>query len=374
MSYFNKNEAAFPKEFRTKPGLTKDRKPYDWMVKEQVRKGNWRLEVVPAELLGLKHPLEVFRGRRHGHIIKPWLSSSRSGTAYCPAYWADLAIGRGDCGLRCRACFLIGTHRNFCDPSRHVVYENVEDYEKAVRKWLLRPNRRNLGLGIDCSDSLLYEGVTGHAQRLIPIFSDPEANPFGCKLILLTKTTNIGYLKNLPSRNVLVTFSLNPEAIADLFEGKYPDGVRTTPSINERIVASNMVQGWGFEVRWRIDPILPAPDWEDKYYEFFLDAVIEGCRPTRLTLGTYREMKRSLLTCANRWGLGEMGWTPPNMDKDGSHWHIPREERVYTYKTIKSFVEDAWSSVGHKPIVALCKETLEVRKQAGIDHAHCNCE
>ena len=105
-----------------------------------------------------------------------------------------------------------------------MVYENVADFEETVRRWLKAPDRNNLGLGIDCSDSLLYEGVTGHARRLIPLFASPTANPHGCRLVLLTKSTNVHYLERSPRDNVIVSFSLNPESIADLWEGKFDDG------------------------------------------------------------------------------------------------------------------------------------------------------
>ena len=35
-----------------------------------------------------------------------------------------------------------------------------------------RQPQHTLGLGIDCSDSLLYEGMTGHARHLIPMFAE----------------------------------------------------------------------------------------------------------------------------------------------------------------------------------------------------------
>lgn len=172
----------------TKPGFANNGKPFDHVVKNKVAKGELRLECLPAETLGTTRPIEVYRAKRaKNNIIKPW-ESDTDDDSYCPAYWADVAIGRGACGYRCRACFLMLTHRTFCDPSRHVLYENVSDYENAVRKELRRSGR-NLGLGIDCSDSLLYEGVTGHVRRLIPLFANKETNPFGRKLILLTKST-----------------------------------------------------------------------------------------------------------------------------------------------------------------------------------------
>ena len=265
------------------------------------------------------------------------------------------------------------THRAFCDPSRHVLYENLDDYEQVVQKGLAKPGR-NLGLGIDCSDSLLYEGVTGHARRLIPLFASKKTNPFRRKLILLTKSTNIGYLEELPTTNILVTFSLNPEPIADLWEGKWNDGLRITPLIKGRLIASTKAQQMGFEVRWRVDPILPVDKWENIYSEFFYSAAAEGHQPTRITLGTYRAMGMSLLTIAAKWGLPPMEWVPGELTKDGMHYHIPEEQRFDIYRQLISFIKSAWRKAGSIPIVALCKETRSVREALGINHSHCNCE
>ena len=139
----------------TNPGQTQGDKPFDWYVQEKIDSGEYREESVDHDTLGLSHPLEILRARRKSDLIKPW-PDRHDESACCPAHWADLAIGRGACGLRCRMCFLMLTHRIFADPSRHIVYENVDDYERAVRRWLLKPDRKCLGLGLDCSDSLLY--------------------------------------------------------------------------------------------------------------------------------------------------------------------------------------------------------------------------
>ena len=358
---------------RTKPGMTNEGKPFDHYVERQVAERKLRLESIPSDALGTARPLEVYRAERKGKFIKPW-ESGADDTSYCPARWEDISIGLGACGYRCRSCFLMLTQRTKCDPSRHVLYENVHDYERAVRKALRRPGV-NLGLGIDCSDSLLYEGVTGHARRLIPLFADPETNPHGRKLILLTKSANVHYLAGLPSENVLVTFSLNPEQIADLWEGKWNDGVRITPPIDERLAASARAGGMGFEVRWRIDPILPVDGWEDIYREFFDNVAAVGHAPTRITLGTYREMGTSLRTFAARWGLPPMEWTPQEkLTRDGPHYHLSLEDRIATYRGIVALIESSWKGRGSAPIVALCKETSHIRAAVGIEHTHCNCE
>lgn len=254
-----------------------------------------------------------------------------------------------------------------------MLYENVDDYQRAVHRELTRPGP-NLGLGIDCSDSLLYEGVTGHVRRLIPLFADKKTNPFFRKLILLTKSTNVHYLAGLPINNVLVTFSLNPEQIADLWEGKWNDGLRITPPIGERLMASVRAQTMGFEVRWRIDPILPVDEWENIYREFFFSVASKGHLPTRITLGTYREMGRSLLTMAAKWGLSPMEWVPPKLTKDGMHYHICEEERVDIHRRMIGVINSAWWQTKTKPIIALCKESIAVRTAVGIVHNHCNCE
>jgi len=355
---------------RTTPGLTGAGKPFDEYVMREVAAVKLRLELVPADVLGLKRPLEIYRATRKGNIIKPWTMPPGS-EDYCPAHWADLAIGRGACGLRCRACFLILTHRAMCDPSRHTVYENTDDYEIAVRKWLQRPDRSTLGLGTDCSDSFLYEGVTGHARRLIPLFASDETNPRRCKLLLLTKSTNVHYLRGLATRNVVVSFSLNPEPIADLWEGKFNDGTRVTPSTDERLAAAKTAADMGFEVRWRIDPILDVPDWEDTYRQFIHAAAEDGHKPTRITLGTYREMQPTLTLFAERWGLPPMEWKPPKLARDGPHHHVGERARIYSVLT--DAIRQAWAGTGHQPITALCKEPRRVRQACGLDHEQCNC-
>jgi len=143
------------KLIRTNPGVTSRGKPVNHYVQKMVRQGKWKLERIDAEVLGTARPLEVYRVVRKSNLIKSWTNRAKEDETYCPAHWADLVIGWGACGFRCRACFLMLTHRIKCDPSRHVLYENVEDYKEAVMRWLRKPTRRNLGLGIDREQILM---------------------------------------------------------------------------------------------------------------------------------------------------------------------------------------------------------------------------
>lgn len=266
-------------------------RPQKKFVENQVEKETWILQAIPADVVGLTRDLEVYIASRESEFITFDYHGSKE--TFCPPIWWDLGIGSGACGLGCRACFLMLTHREMRDPLRHVLYENVEAFWRATQEWLKDPERlrqHTMGLGIDRSDSLLYEGVTGHARHLIPMFADPERNPNRNPLVLLTKSKNVHYLEGLPTQNIAVTFSLNPEAIADLWEGKWPDTLeRITSPISERLEACLQAQRMGFEVRWRLDPILYPPGWQKLFEEFFREAASMGLRPRYVTLGTYRE-------------------------------------------------------------------------------------
>lgn len=156
-------------------------------VDRQVDEGSWRPLTVPPEITGPRRPIDIFLATPRGDLVKwAWHGDQQT---FCPPTWADLAIGSGVCGLGCRWYFLMLTHRAMRDPLRPLVYENVKDFEQATRAWLRarrwrvegkawrpRTSKDALGLGIDCADSLLLEGLTGHARRLIPLFTDPSVN------------------------------------------------------------------------------------------------------------------------------------------------------------------------------------------------------
>jgi DNA repair photolyase len=259
------------------------------------------------------------------------------------------------------------------DPHQPLVYENVAFFWNAVRRWLVSPRRRachTLGLGTDRADSLLFESVTHHARHLIPMFADPVRNQLGCKLFLLTKSKNVHFLEGLPTQNTIVSFSLNPQDIADLWEGMWPDTLeRIPPSIDERLDASLRAQQMGFEVRWRVDPILTPAHWKAQYRKFFKEAAVKGNRPTRITLGTFRETRATLDYWRKHWNLPAMHWRPEVLQRDGTHRHGPVAYRIETYRAIAAMCAEFFPD----SIVALCKETKDVRRISGLTSASCNC-
>jgi DNA repair photolyase len=259
-----------------------------------------------------------------------------------------------------------------------LLYDNLDDFVHAAEKWLRDPKRRKqhtLGVGIDRSDSLLYEGVISHVRNLAPLFASELYNPAGNKLILLTKTKNTHYLQDIKPEHrhhIVVTFSLNPEPIADLWEGKWPDtGERITPPIAQRLQAARAAQELGFEVRVRIDPILTSAHWEAMYADFVHEVRTAGIQFRYWTLGTYREKNTQLDAWRARWNLPEMEWQPSSDElvQDGTHRHLPEERRIDIYRTVQACIKRAFPDAA----ISLCKETHGVRRALDLCNVECNC-
>jgi DNA repair photolyase len=362
--------------FTQSPLMLENGKPVDWYVNEQVEKGVWRIQLIPAEIVGLPRDITIFRAARKTNFISQvWHGDADT---FCPPIWSDLAIGSGACGLGCRSCFLMLTHRVRRDPMRHLLYDNMNDFEQSVEKWLRDPKRRRvetLGIGIDRSDSLLYEGVMPYVRTLAPIFANEKINNKKIKMVLLTKTKNIHYLEDIPEymrKLVVVSFSLSPEGIADLWEGKYPDtGERISPSIYTRLKAAVMAQNMGFEVRVRLDPILTPTGWIVQYQELVEMVRKMGLNFSRWTLGTYREKNAQLDSWRKRWGLLPMEYEIDHNDlvKDGTHKHLNVEQRRRIYSTIMELIQEQFP----KATGGLCKETHQIRREMNLCNSCCNC-
>jgi hypothetical protein len=111
--------------------------------------------------------------------------------------------------------------------------------------------------------------------------------------------------------------------------------------ISERLAASLHAAEMGFEVRWRVDPILHVEGWQGMYAQFLADAAQVGHRPTRITLGTYREAQPTLARFAEGWGLPPMEWEPPRLTKDGPHRRLAAHERAAIYAHLARASGDA---------------------------------
>ena len=365
-----------------------DDKPTDHYVEGQINNGKWIPVTLAPEITGLKRPMEILTAPRGVSFVKcAWHGDKDT---FCPPIWADIALGSGACGFGCRTCFLMLTFRGMRDPNRPLVYTNYEKMDSDIKKWLMaehyyyedkdkrrvrkkRSYKETIGLGIDCADSLLFEGYTQNLRRIAPIFQSEKSNPLDTQLVLLTKSANTHFLKTVKPKNIIVTMSLNPEGIADLWEGKYQDGVRITPSITDRLEALKYAQDLGFETRIRLDPILTPDDWEGQYREFVNDMYKLGVKPSFITLGTYREKNHQIDTWREKWGLLPAEIDDFNVgDKtEGTHFHVQGRNEIYS--TVETIIKKGYAGGSFKPHISLCKETFSIRKELGMTNMHCNC-
>jgi len=176
--------------------------------------------------------------------------------------------------------------------------------------------------------------------------------------------------------NVSVTFSLNPDPIADLWEGKYPDTLeRITPHIDRRLAAAKTAAELGFDVRWRLDPILPVDGWQVLYRNWLEDAVTRfNAQPSHITLGTYREKNQSLDVWREKWGLPPMEWEPAGLERDGTHKRLGHRDRLAIYQFMKTTIADVWRRHNRKiPGIGVCKEPHVLRRELGMAGNLCNC-
>lgn len=401
-------------------------------VRGQTGSTRWKQRLEPSEI----NPSLWGRQVMDGDLGLAKVRQINHTQATCGVVY-DLQTGTGNFvagdGILVHNCFLLLTHRQANSPHFHRVYDNVEDFYTVIARWLKatewpHPRQKGkmvklarqttLGLGIDRSDSLLYEGVTGHARRLIPLFAGTdnrviplaqsnnrvlpysipcETNPQGRRLILLTKSANTHYLdwrnpdpeftdfgkvcaryaeegQTIP--NVSVTFSMNPESIADLWEGKWSDTLtRITPSIDKRLEAARFAASLGWDIRWRVDPVLPIDGWQDIYYAWLVEAVERfDAQPSYITLGSYREKNAQLDLWRDKWGLPAPEYDPGDLVEDGTHRHLPEAARAEIYGTLRDMIREVWGKRGRPvPAVSLCKESHTIRKTLDLCNAECNC-
>ena len=207
----------------------------------------------------------------------------------------------------------------------------------------------------ELSDSLVFEGNGCALSKLIiPEFKKQKKH----KLLILTKSANVkGILESNSQKQVIVSFSINAFEVAGQWEKKAP-----TP--RQRINAAKKLYDAGYEVRFRIDPIVPIEGWE-KGYKQLIDYLFSKVKPERITIGSLRGLQSTINNCEDK------SWVE-YLD-DSSNWgkKISFEKRYSMYRTIIDYLKDEHGFTD----VGLCKETVEMWKELGMDWrgVRCNC-
>jgi len=277
---------------------------------------------------------------------------TKSTDVICP-HFIELKWAYG-CPFDCAWCYLKGTFR-FQPTKTKPVFKDYKKIELHTRRFLeevTTPEILNTG---EIADSLMGEGLSEPFSKfIIPIFEEQNRH----KVLFVTKSDNVKHLLEInPHNQAIISFSLNADGVAKKWE-------RGAPPVDRRIEAGRKLSQAGYEVRIRIDPMVPVPDWKIEYANL-IDQIFASFTPERITLGSLRGLQSTIN------GSTDKSWV--EYLKENSNWgkKIDFKTRYETYATIINLLKDNYGYSN----VALCKETLAMWGRLGIDYKtiKCNC-
>lgn len=290
-----------------------------------------------------------------GSIIKRFDKTPlpvRSENVVCP-HFLELKWAYG-CPFDCAWCYLKGTFRFLPTGTKPVVknYDKIESHLRRFLSELTTPEILNTG---EIADSLMSEGSSQPFSKfVIPILESQSRH----KVLFVTKSNNIRYpLEINPHNQVIMSFSFNADEVARRWE-------RGAPPVARRIEAAKELTKAGYEVRIRIDPIVPVPDWES-HYVGLIDRIFDSFVPSRITLGSLRGLQSTINGSTDKSWLEYL--------KESSNWgkKVDFKTRYEIYAAMLKKLKDVYGYEG----IALCKETVAMWAKLGMDYRKikCNC-
>jgi spore photoproduct lyase len=278
---------------------------------------------------------------------------SKSTDVVCP-HFLELKWANG-CPFDCSWCYLKGTLRFRPEKAKPRI-KDFAKIEQHVRSFIDNSNGHAelLNTG-ELSDSLMYErNGNPFSKFILSLFEGQERN----KVLFLTKSKNIQHLlENDYTKNAVVSFSINAHCVANKFE-------RRAPAVEKRIQAASELAKAGYEVRIRIDPMVPVRNWEQKYRDV-VDDIFSQFIPSRVTLGSLRGLQSTINNATDKSWVAYLS--------ENSNWgkRIEANIRFLMYREVIDYLKETHNYTN----VALCKETLEIWDKLGMDYRSikCNC-
>lgn len=290
-----------------------------------------------------------------GSIIKRFEKTplpSEPNDVVCP-HFLELKWATG-CPFNCAWCYLNGTLR-FQPGKKRPYFKGSERIASHVMSFLNEVTWCNeiLNTG-ELADSLMWENNGKPFSKFILSLFAGQARH---KLLFLSKSTAVqGLLETDGENQAIISFSLNAEPVADRWE-------KGAPSVSERIDAARRVSEAGYEVRIRIDPMVPVHDWRE-HYKRLLDQIFEKFVPSRVTLGSLRGLQSTINNSPDKSWVQYL--------RETSRWgkKVDFNIRFWMYR----FLIDHLKQHDYDN-VALCKETKELWEKLGMNYKEikCNC-
>jgi spore photoproduct lyase len=270
----------------------------------------------------------------------------------CP-HFLELKWAYG-CPFDCAWCYLKGTFR-FQPTGTKPVLKPLSKMRAALDDFFKANIQAEVLNSGEIADSLMFEnGGEPFTKTAIPLFEGQDKH----KILLVTKSTNIKNLLSMDShRQAIISFSLNADPVARRWE-------KGAPQVADRLEAARELSRLGYEVRIRIDPMVPILDWR-KHYKTLIDQIFNKLIPERLTLGSLRGLQSTIN------GVKDKTWIKYLKESSGWGKRIEFNARYWMYRTIIDYLGEKYDYSR----VALCKETVEMWDQIGLNYKviKCNC-
>ncbi len=278
----------------------------------------------------------------------------KSTDVICP-HFVELKWAYG-CPYDCAWCYLKGTFR--FHSGKILPGFKVKDLDKIklhVEGFLDRVDEPEILNTGEIADSLMYEnGTSAFSKFIIPMFERQRKH----KVLFVTKSNRIKNLLEInPHDQVIVSFSLNAIPVAEKWE-------KGAPKVLDRIEAAKKLSKDNYEVRVRIDPLVPVENWQ-KYYKELIDLIFSNFIPERITFGSLRGLQSTLN------GTKDSTWK--KYLKETSSWgkKVDFTTRLSMYLNIIGYLKKKYKYNE----IALCKETKAMWQKLGMNYRKikCNC-
>ncbi len=219
------------------------------------------------------------------------------------------------CGFDCSYCSI----QSFYNQNRVIFDENFNEKLQNLR---LDPNEiYHIGTG-QSSDSLMWGNRYGVLDALVE-FAKKNRNVI---LELKSKSDNISYfLENEIPKNIILTWSLNPQIVIDSEE-------HLTASLEERLNSAKKVAKRGIKVGFHFHPMVYFKGWREEYKKIF-DYLLENFSPKEvilISLGTLTFIKPVIKKIRTREFESKI-LQMPLVDSDGK-FSYPKEIKLEMFK------------------------------------------
>lgn len=269
----------------------------------------------------------------------------------CP-HFLELKWAYG-CPFDCAWCYLKGTFR-FRPEGTSPIIKPYDKIELHLRKFFEEVKEAEILNTGEIADSLMNENTeTPFSKFIISLFEQQSTH----KVLFLTKCSNVKNLLEIePHTQAIISFSFNAIPVSERWE--------KAPPVSKRIEAAKKVFEKGYEVRIRIDPLVPIENWQ-KYYLQLLEIIFENLTPERITLGSLRGLQSTINGCTDKTWVRYL--------KESSNWgkKIDFKTRYLMYVTLIEKLKENYKF----DKVALCKETIQMWDALKMDYnkIKCNC-